>query len=184
MEPNLEYVRSAAYHEAAHVVIAAVQGIPLTEKGIHLDRWGRGLAHYRDRKPDSSINVGSETEREKTIIATAAGWIAQNRNFPCSPSGASYDIDQINALLTEMYPEGSLSWRNAKETLLKEAQRLVERHWAAIESVALTLWAKPETSKLPQTGDWSTEPLEKYLSAEEVVEILQRFGISARIESR
>lgn len=118
MEPNLEYVRSAAYHEAAHVVIAAVQGIPLTEKGVHLDRWGRGLAHYRDRKPDGSMNVGSETEREKTIVATAAGWIVQNRIFRCPPSGARHDIDQINALLTEMYPDGSPSWQSANEALL------------------------------------------------------------------
>ncbi len=128
MEPNPKYARSGGYHEAAHVVVAGVQGIPLTEKGIHLDRWGNGIAHYLDRKPDGSVNVGTSAEREKTIIATASGWIAQNRVFPCPQSGAAQDIDQINALLTEMYPEGSPSWYNAKETLLCESRRLVELH--------------------------------------------------------
>jgi hypothetical protein len=33
-------------------------------------------------------------------------------------------------------------------------------------------------------GDWSYEPVEKYLSAQEVVELLQPFGISARIERK
>ena len=153
-----DYARSGAYHEVAHVVVAAVQGIPLTDKGIHLDKWGNGITYYRDRKPDGSANVGSETEREKTIIATFAGWIAQNsfaqsRDCPCPQSGAFYDINQANALLSEMYAEGSPGWWGARGTLYRESERLVERHWTAIESVALALWLKTEISRMPEMGD-------------------------------
>lgn len=80
MEPYVEYTRSCAYHEAAHAVAAAVQGMPLTEKGVHLDRWGSGITYYRFRKPDGSVNVGREGEREKTIIVAFAGWIAQRKS--------------------------------------------------------------------------------------------------------
>jgi hypothetical protein len=181
LEPNSDYARSGAYHEAAHVVIGAVLGIPLTEKGLHLDRWGNGIAHYHDKKPDGSANLGPETGRERTIIATAAGWIAQNRMYSCSQSGAHLDIDQINALLTEMYPDRSPSWCAAKTKLLREAEQLVEVHWVVIESVALALWAKPE---VPKTDDWTPEPNEKHLSVQEILEILREAGISARVERR
>jgi hypothetical protein len=184
VELNSDYTRSAAHHEAAHMVIAAVQRIPLTEKGIHLDRWGNGVAHYCDRKPDGSTNVGPEPEREKTIIATFAGCIAQNRIRPCSESGAFYDINQVNALLGEMYPDSSPSWWSARATLCRESERLVEVHWAAIESVALALWSKPDIPKMPELGERSPEPVEKYLSVNEIVEILRPFGIAARIERK
>lgn len=181
MEPNEGYARSVAYHEAAHIVIAAVQGIPLTDRGIYLDRWGNGIAHYLDRKPDGSVNVGASPEREKTIIATAGGWIAQSRIRPCTQSGAYLDIGQINALLTEMYPDGSQSWWAARERLLKEAERLVELHWAVIEAVALALLAKPD---IPCEGGWSPESAAKHLSTEEILELLRQAGVSVRIDRR
>lgn len=184
VESNINYPRSAAYHEAAHIVIAAVQQIPLTDKGIHLDKWGNGVAHYLDRKPDGSTNVGSDADRENTIIATFAGWTAQNKVYPCPPGGAFYDIEQANALLSEMYPDSSPIWWSARATLCRESERLVELHWAAIESVALALWSKPDIPKMPALGERSPEPVEKYLSADEIVEILKRLGISAHIERK
>jgi hypothetical protein len=166
------------------MVIAVVQGIPLTEKGIHLDKWGNGIAYYCDKKPDGSTQVGSEAEREKTIIATFAGWTAQNKVYPCTAGGSSYDIEQANALLSEMYPDRSPVWWSVRATLCRESKRLVELHWAAIESVALASWSKPDIPKLPELGERSPESVEKYLSADEIVEILKRFGISAQIRRK
>jgi hypothetical protein len=183
MEPNLEYVRSAAYHEAGHIVIAAVQGLPLRDKGIHLDGWGNGLACYCDRKPDGATNVGSEREREKTIIATFAGWIAQNRVYQCAPSGTVYDLAQINALLDEMYPSGSPEWWAARKNLRAESERLVELYWEVIETVALLLWVQPDSPRTSDLGDWSSEPLEKHLSVGAIVEVLREFRITARVEN-
>jgi hypothetical protein len=182
VEPNTDRTRSAAYHEAAHVVIAAVQGIPLTNKGIHLDKWGNGVAHYLFRYPDGSTNVGSETEREKTIIATFSGWTAQNKVYAGPPGGAFYDIEHANALLNGMYPEGSEIWWSERARLCRESDRLVDLHWAAIASVALALWSKPEIPKTPALGERSPELTEKYLSVDEIVEILMGFGISAQIQ--
>jgi hypothetical protein len=183
MEPNLEYVRSAAYHEAGHIVVAAVQGLSLRNEGIHLDRWGNGIACICDRKPDGSTNVGSEVEREKTIITVFAGWIAQNRVYPCSTSGLKYDIPHLNALLDEMYSSGSSEWWAAKDSLRKESERLIELHWGAIEKVALTLWSKPYSQKALAIGDLSSEPLEKHLSVAEIVGVLRQFQITPHIES-
>lgn len=181
MEPNLEYVRSAAYHEGAHIVVAAVQGIPLGDKGVRLDKWGNGIAYYHDKRPDGSTNAGSEQSREKTIIATAAGWIAQNKIYPCPPTGAFYDINQVNALLSEMYADNSSSWWAERESLLIKSERLVELHWAAIESLAFALLSKPDISRVRKQGDWSQEPLEKHLKVDEISDILGQFGITATL---
>jgi len=76
MPRSEEYVKGAAYHEAAHIVIAAVQDLPLSADGLRIDERGAGLADYRMKKPDGSINIGPDPERERTIMATMAGRIA------------------------------------------------------------------------------------------------------------
>jgi hypothetical protein len=177
VEANQEYVRSVAFHEAAHVVVAAAQDLPLSDKGIRLDRLGNGNAHYRDRKPDGSRDIGSESEREKTIISTFAGWIAQNKVHPCGQGGAFYDINQANALLDEMYPGQGSMWWAARRALTMESERLVRFHWPAIEAVALALWSKPYSRREQIPGDWSSEAFEKYLTVGEIVVLLQQFDI-------
>jgi len=183
MEPNVEYVRSVAFHEAGHIVIAAVQGLSLRVGGIQLDRWGNGIAWIVDRKPDGSTNVGPETEREKTIIALFAGRIAQSRAYGCSTAGLKYDLPQLNSLLDEMYPSGSPEWWSARKSLCMESERLVGLNWQAIESVALALWSKPDSQKPSDVGDFSSEQLQKHLSVAEIVEVLRQFQITASIQN-
>ena len=67
------YVEGAAYHEASHIVVAAVQGLPLVEAGLRIYETGAGFAHYSVKQPDGSTNVGNDPCRERTIIATLAG---------------------------------------------------------------------------------------------------------------
>lgn len=71
------YIESAAYHEAAHAVIAAIQGMPLRHRGIHVDSAGQGITFYWYKLPDGNLNVGADIERERTIVSTGAGLIAQ-----------------------------------------------------------------------------------------------------------
>ena len=40
-----EYVNSAAYHEAGHAVIPALQGLWLRTRGIHVDPEGNGITY-------------------------------------------------------------------------------------------------------------------------------------------
>ncbi|MGA2344976.1 MAG: hypothetical protein ABSF93_03150, partial [Candidatus Sulfotelmatobacter sp.] len=77
-----KYVNSTAYHEAAHIVVAAVQQMPMRNFGVRMDSLGCGKAFYWRRVPDGSRNnVGPDAERERTIISTSAGYIAQKRFY-------------------------------------------------------------------------------------------------------
>src|SRR5579875_2455932 len=65
-----EYVKSAAYHEAGHVVVAALQGMPLQEAGIRVDSEGSGVSHYWHRCPgDHATAPSDQLERERNNTA-------------------------------------------------------------------------------------------------------------------
>lgn len=98
------YVESAAYHEAAHIVVGAVQEMPLRHRGIHIDPIGCGIAYYWHKTPGTD---GTVVERQRTIISTAAGYIAQEKYYPkCPDAGAYGDQEKVEALLDELHPEG------------------------------------------------------------------------------
>jgi hypothetical protein len=173
---DLRYVKSAAYHEAGHTVVAAAQEMPLRHPGIHLDPDGSGISFYWFKKPGE---VGTDLERERTIISAGAGWAAQIRFYPrCPEAGASDDVNLITELLNEMYSSGSQAWHAAEGRLYAESQRLVERHWSAIEALAVALWAKPWTPRTPdKEREWSKGRQEKWMDGTEVDSILQEFDI-------
>jgi len=53
------YVESAAYHEAAHLILAAVQSLSFGPVGFVLSRLGGGFACYRDKKLEGSSDSAS-----------------------------------------------------------------------------------------------------------------------------
>jgi hypothetical protein len=183
-----KYVESVAYHEAAHVVVAAVQQIPLREGGIRIDQKGSGFSHCGVVKPDGSTKLGAEPKREKTIRSTRAGYIAQERFYlrffdRLPPSGSSTDTDGINTLVEEMY-SGKTACEDAKSKLFAEAQQLVEKYWQAIEALAQTLLKKEWETQAPPSGErrWSTQLAQKKMDGAEVVVLLQQYQISASVQ--
>lgn len=177
-----KYVESVAYHEAVHMVVASAQGLCLRNWGLCIDPLGAGLACYSYRQPDGSTNVGPDPSRERTIVATNAGYIAQNRFFPdCATFGAHCDANQVNALLDEMYSERNV-WFDAKAELWKRSCELVDRYWPAIDALAKALWAKEWQPQVPLERRWSHQWPEKRMEGEEVMNLLSQFEISAALE--
>lgn len=183
-----KYAESTAYHEAGHVVIAAVQRVPLSNRGLRIDQKGAGISYYRFAKPDGSANLGSEIKREQTIRSIQAGYIAQEKFYlrfydQLAPSGSSTDTDGINALLEEMYT-GRNACENAKAVLGKQSQQLVEDNWQAIEALAQTLLAKQWESQALPSGErrWATQTCQKKMTGPEVVDLLYEFKITATLE--
>ncbi len=176
-----EYVEGAAYHEASHIVAAAVQGLPLGKAGLRIYETGAGFAHYSGKQPDGSTNVGADPCREHTIIATLAGHIAHGTFYPPVAKGdanASDDFDRVRALLDEMYPANSDQYREAQDALHKRSKVLVDQHWAAIKALATALWARDWSPQVPVA-----ECREKHIEGEEVVSLLRQYGISATEKS-
>jgi hypothetical protein len=92
-----------AHHEAGHVVVAAAQQLRLRLDGLSVDSRGEGLACYC-KQPDES-----DPSRERVIIATFAGYKAQERF--CEE--CSYPApDALQVIL-------SPDWCEARETLTR-----------------------------------------------------------------
>lgn len=175
---NEKYVEGAAYHEAGHIVVAAVQGLPLGKGGLRIDEMGAGFACYRSQ-PDGSTSVGPDSWRELTILATFAGPIAHGKAYPPVADGdanAAGDFDHVDKLLEEMYSAKDVR-RAARDELCKRAEKLAERHWGAIAALAKVLWAKNWSPKVP-----AGESLEKHVEGEEVVSLLKQHGILAALD--
>jgi hypothetical protein len=89
------YVEGTAYHEASHIVVAAVQELPLGEAGLRIYETGAGFAHSSGKQPDGSTKVGNDPCRERTIIATLAGHIAHGKFYPPVATGDANAFDDF-----------------------------------------------------------------------------------------
>lgn len=182
-----EYVNSAAYHEAGHTVIAAVQGLWLRARGVHVDPEGSGISYYGHRMPgDLSVSVKDQAERERTILALQAGRIAQQQVFPeCPDENWVADADVISALLDEMVGADLRARSVADETLRQRCQQLVDKYWAPIQSLATELISKPwvEQPPIEINENWSRgkSRTERWLTGSEIIRILSGFGIRTEL---
>jgi len=182
-----KYAESAAYHEAGHVVIAAVEQSPLKNNGIRIDQKGNGFSHFATVQPTGVSNVGADPLRESAVRSTRAGFAAQERFFLryfkiLSSQGAGSDERYIEKLLYEMYSDTSVVL-NQKIKLYGETAALVDNHWPPIEALARKLWIKTWTNPAPASGErrWSQQLLEKKMDGSEVVDVLQQFKINAKM---
>jgi len=189
-----KYINSTAYHEAGHTVIAAAQEMPIRNFGVRMDSLGCGKAFYWRRVPDGSRNnVGPDVERERTIISTSAGYIAQKRFYGDSLSddvhkymefSAQSDTALVIELLQEMYSGNNAAWFQARKSLYEHSVQLVDSHWKAIETLAKLLLSRnwePRQTRIDVDGKWSVDDKERWLHGIEVVEVLKPFGIKAFI---
>jgi hypothetical protein len=182
-----QYFKSAAYHEAGHITVAALQGMRLRERGIHVDLEGSGISYYCHRLPgDLANSERDQLERARTIIALYAGITAQRKFFPdCPEKDWASDKATICALLEEMHPAGAAARSAARNNLEKQAEQLVSQNWPIIEGLAMTLLAMPETPLPPIEikEKWShgNKGTEKWMPGSEVGEFFRKFQIAASI---
>jgi hypothetical protein len=177
------FVKGAAYHEAAHAVIAVAQGMPLQNTGIHIDTLGEGITFYLHREPGDLTNGLTDiTERHRTIIALKAGYRAQFKAWPAvTRSAAANDQGKEGRLLNEMYSSDPKARTDADINLEAESRRLIDQHWGAIEALAECLLSKPLTPIPPETKrKWRTpDSHERWMNGSEIAALLQTFQLSA-----
>jgi hypothetical protein len=169
---DVKAVERTAHHEAGHMVVAAALGLKLRPQGLRVDPRGWGLACYC-KQPD-----GSDLTRERIIVATFAGFIAQKRFYPDSIWCRDTDWSEAHALLHERANKSV-----TRDDLLSRSERLVRQHWPAIEALAAAVLAKDWVTqeRFESGARWSHEATttEKRMACEEVVDLLGEYGISA-----
>ncbi|MDE3181340.1 MAG: hypothetical protein KGM47_16985 [Acidobacteriota bacterium] len=184
-EYRARYVESAAYHEAGHVVVAAVQNMPLQERGVCVDGKGSGVSYYWHRDPgDGATSPRDQLERERTIIALHAGRISQGKFFPDCPEEASAsDRSTICELLEEMHPANHTARSNTNAKLQMKADGMVSKNWDAIKELANALLGK--TPQVPTKGGAAQSHggrgTEKSMSGSEVKKLLEGFYVSVTV---
>lgn len=175
-----------AYHEAAHAVVCAVLDIPLWDIGIHIDRAVGITFNCRRHAGNRGNSPDDIAERERSIVMMKAGYIANLRINPNSHKMlAKDDQDKEEELLDEMYPRCTEEWDAANKRLGHKSQCLVEQHWGEIETLGKALMNKPETRQplwLHCLWPASGEMFERYLSAREVADILESYGLEVKIK--
>ncbi len=178
-------LRCAAYHEAGHMVIAAAKELRLRQEGLSVDPRGQGIACYC-KQPG-----GSDILRKSVVVATFAGFYAERQfckeyAYPQAQDDwffRSADGYEARKLVSEISIE-NLTHRSIPATyneLQNQSEQLVDHHWLAINSVSAALLCKnwEFLRPLKSGARWSLETIAKYLSGDEVVSILGRYGIAA-----
>ena len=183
-ELSEELAKSAAYHEAGHAVVAALEGLSVCEAGMHVDSKGDGVAFTFRRNPGDPNNGPADIDqRERSIMMVYAGKIAQEK-FASTSALLSGDDAVAEALLNEMYsPPKSEAWNAAQQRLWGGSYLLVSEHWKIIQTLAETLWSKPtvpRTSRRPLRFD-SQDSTEKWIDGHEIKAVLGTFQISCDV---
>lgn len=177
-------VFAAAHHEAAHAVVGVALGLPLQDRGIHIDTIGGGICFNFHRKPGDLGNSSVDTiERERSIVAIKAGYIANCKLFPGTPPAlAADDREEETALLSEVYPTETESWVEADKRLAEQSEQLVSQHWMSIETVARALLAKPISQRDVGLDHWcSRDKKQQWLSGDEIASLLTIFHLTAKV---
>jgi hypothetical protein len=127
-----------AYHEAAHIALAAVLGLELLPDGILIYELAspskalEGFACYREG------DLNDPDNRTKVLLALLAGVKAQDRQFPESkPHGGAADIDKLFKIMTRF------NWEPPVESVHENSALLVDAHWNVIEALATALQRQP-----------------------------------------
>lgn len=184
--PLEQQIIRTAYHEAGHLVVAAIQNLKLRSEGLAVDTRGEGLACYCKQVGDS------DEKRESIVVATFSGYNSEYKL--CAEHGYpgpdemllifSSDAREARETITKL---SNLSANRTvfqiEEAMQSRSRVLVQQGWQSIRAVAEVLLAKEwEPLRALASGNvWSREQSAKYLNGEEVAGLLAGHGIQAEV---
>ena len=182
--PLEQQIIRTAYHEAGHIVVAAVQGLKLRPEGLSVDERGEGLACYCKDPGDSDI------ERERVIIATFAGLNSEARfcneqGFPVPEEMQrifSQDSKEARENISRL---SSLSLERTafqiEAELQASSEAIILQYWSAIRSIAAALLDRDwEPIRALKSGSvWSLAEKARYLAGDELAAALKQARIAA-----
>lgn len=168
-----------AYHEVGHILTAAVVGLDLRPDGIILFETGTlagGVACYWE-----------DAEVEAVLKALRAGQQAQFREFPGSEIRGGQDdvrafFDILKKLGIEVHRRGEM-WQE----ISKQVEELLSKYWPAVIEIATALLSQDsrpldsDDSKYLSHEERILAKSKKQLVGDEIVKILHRHGIPARV---
>lgn len=162
-----------AYHEAGHIVIAAVGGLDLKPKGIV-------IYEVRDKADGWAFYWEDKPLWESILRATRAGQIAQLKQFPKSEfRGGQHDVQRFFAVVKEEF--GELRCGEFWERISGEVKVLLDAHWPAVVEIVEVVLRSGWLSVAPREHPLATR--KKVVDGEALVAILFGHGIPSQVRS-
>ena len=164
-------LEETAFHEAGHIVIASVVGLPLIPLGITVyeaDGVTEGYAGYCE----------VELRWEDILLALRAGVRAQRKKFPQSwTDGSQPDILKFNEIIKSHF-EGR--YQEIDEKITPRLDQLLRSHW---DPVVAVVQAVMESRWIPvHSPEHRVMRRKKQLDGCTLVDILRGYRISAEVQ--
>jgi hypothetical protein len=140
-------LESIAHHEAGHVVVGHLEGLPALDSDVFPDgEGGRGHTHFASPgawfRPEPGALTAAERDLIERVLTTfMAGFAAESRYGQDDPAGSGYDIDQAARTWVGYIADTPQEREAALHGYLERAEALLARSeaWAAVEAVAAAL---------------------------------------------
>ena len=130
-------IRSIAYHEAGHTVIALALNCVVHAVAIAPCCGERRLGELRVSFSKNKFRAATQA-----AVVPLGGSIAQHRACPGSPRGDDVDLKIPRDAATYLASNARRYFQRSR----REAERLIARHWSAVEIIAAALIARRELS--------------------------------------
>src|SRR5579872_3905449 len=135
MDPQSNYDKAVAYHEAGHAVAALALGRPVRHVSVLPDREHLGVCAF-----GTGAFRPSEDWIEREILIALAGLAAEARHTgDYAWDGAARDLQFVRRLIVER--AGARRAERLERRLLSKAEHLLaqEGHWRAVELIVAEL---------------------------------------------
>jgi hypothetical protein len=135
MDPQSNYDRAVAYHEAGHAVAALALGRPVQHVSVLPDREHLGVCAFR-----KGTFRPSQDWIEHEILISLAGVAAEARHTgDYAWDGAARDLQFVRRLIVER--TGGRRAERLERRLLSKTEHLLARegHWRAVELIVAEL---------------------------------------------
>jgi len=145
-----EALESIAYHEAGHVVVGRLEGLPALDTDVLPDGDG-GRGHTRFANPGAwfapgrgSLTAAERDFVERVLTTFMAGFAAESRHGRGDPSGSGYDLDQAARTWVGYLATSDSERAAVRHGFLERAESLLARPeaWSAVEALAAALLEK------------------------------------------
>lgn len=136
-----------AYHEAGHVVVGRLMGLPALDSDLlRDDDGGNGHTHFAYPRPWFQPRPGALTPAERDFVERLlttfmAGFAAESRFGHHDPEGSGYDVDQAARQWVGYVASNQADREAALHGYVERAEALLARPevWQAVEAVASAL---------------------------------------------
>lgn len=172
-------LEESAYHEAGHIVVAGLVGLPIKKHGLTV--WEADNGASAGLADCEELN---ERWMDQLLVLRAGAW-AEKKKFPNTSvaSGARGDDSRIFDIVLKHF---NSQWSDMDEKIETQVDILLDDHWDAVVAVAEAAIASPwkplDADDDPKVREWFKR--KKHLDGHTLAGIVKEHGSSAVVQAK